>query len=105
MKVTLDEACQIILDKREADEKRHLKKFAEDDELEVMNGPYGAYISYKKKNYRLTKEQKENAAALTYEDCMKIVNSEPVKAKPKATKKNAAAKTTKTTKKTASKKA
>ena len=36
---------------------------------------------------------------------MKIVNSEPVKAKPKATKKNAAAKTTKTTKKTASKKA
>ncbi len=105
LKVTLDEACQIILDKREADEKRHLKKFAEDDELEVMNGPYGAYISYKKKNYRLTKEQKENAAALTYEDCMKIVNSEPVKAKPKATKKNAAAKTTKTTKKTASKKA
>ena len=61
-------------------------------------------ISYKKKNYRLTKEQKENAAALTYEDCMKIVNSEPVKAKTKATKKNAAAKTTKTTKKTASKK-
>ncbi len=70
-----------------------------------MNGPYGAYISYKKKNYRLTKEQKENAAALTYEECMRIVNSEPAKARPKAAKKTAAAKTTKTAKKSAVKKA
>lgn len=76
MEVSLQEAEQIILDKREADAKRHLKQFSEDPELEVMNGPYGAYISYKKKNYRLSKEQKERAASLTYDECMKIVGSE-----------------------------
>ena len=105
LKVTLEEAQQIILDKRETDEKRHLKKFDEDAELEVMNGPYGPYISYKKKNYRLTKEQKENAAALTYEECMNIVNNGASKARPKAAKKTAAKKTAKSAGKSAGKKA
>lgn len=109
MELTLEEAQQIILDKREADKKRHLKQFSEDPELEVLNGPYGAYISYKKKNYRLTKEQKENAASLTYDECMSIINAgEPAKAKTKAkttAKKATAAKTTKATKKTAAAKA
>ena len=100
MKVSLEEAQAIILAKREADAKRHLKKFDEDPELEVMNGPYGAYISYKNKNYRLNKAQKENAAALTYEECMKIVESEP--AKPSA-KSKTAAKKTETSKATAKK--
>ena len=50
-----------------------LKTFAEDKGLVVKNGRYGAYISYKNKNYRLPKGAKpEN---LTYEDCLKIVNS------------------------------
>lgn len=100
MKVTLEEAQQIILEKREADAKRHLKKFEEDPELEVMNGPYGAYIAYRKKNYRLTKEQKENARALTYEECMKIVENEPAAktAAKKATAKKTTAKTAKTAK-------
>jgi DNA topoisomerase-1 len=50
-----------------------LRTFAEDKGLVVKNGRYGAYISYKNKNYRLPKGAKpEN---LTYEDCLKIVNS------------------------------
>ena len=77
MKVTLEEAEQMILDKREAEAKRHMKQYAEDPELEVMNGPYGPYIRYKDKNYRLTKEQKAEAASLTYEQCMQIVNAAP----------------------------
>lgn len=81
LKVTLEEAEAIILAKRDADAKRHMKKFDEDPELEVMNGPYGPYISYKKKNYRLSKAQKENAMALSYDDCMKIVNSESSRSK------------------------
>lgn len=105
MEVSLEEAEQIILNKRDADAKRHLKQFSEDPELEVMNGPYGAYISYKKKNYRLNKEQKENAASLTYDECMKIVNNETPTA-PRGRRAAAAKKTTaKTTAKTAKKKA
>ena len=50
-----------------------LKTFAEDKALLVKNGRYGAYIAYKGKNYRLPKGVKPET--LTYEECMKIVNS------------------------------
>ena len=50
-----------------------LKTFAEDKNLVVKNGRYGAYIAYKGKNYRLPKGAKpEN---LTYDECLKIVNA------------------------------
>ena len=49
-----------------------LKTFAEDKDLQIKSGRYGAYIAYKGKNYRLPKSAKiEN---LDYEQCMKIVN-------------------------------
>ena len=50
-----------------------LKTFVEDKALLVKNGRYGAYIAYKGKNYRLPKGVKPET--LTYEECMKIVNS------------------------------
>ena len=50
-----------------------LKTFAEDKNLVIKNGRYGAYIAFKGKNYRLPKGSKPDA--LSYEDCLKIVNS------------------------------
>ena len=50
-----------------------LKTFAEDKNLVIKNGRYGAYIAYKGKNYRLPKGAKPDT--LTYEECVKIVNS------------------------------
>ncbi len=50
-----------------------LKSFAEDKTLVIKNGRYGAYIAYKGKNYRLPKNSKPET--LSYEDCLKIVNS------------------------------
>jgi DNA topoisomerase-1 len=50
-----------------------LKTFAEDKALVVKNGRYGAYIAYKGKNYRLPRGAKPET--LSYEDCIKIVNS------------------------------
>ena len=52
MKVTLDEAIQLITEKREQEQKRHIKTFEEDPKLEVLNGRYGPYIAYDGKNYR-----------------------------------------------------
>lgn len=46
MKVTLDEAIQLITEKREQEQKRHIKTFEEDPKLEVLNGRYGPYIAY-----------------------------------------------------------
>ncbi len=75
MSFTYDEAVALIEEKKQADEKRHLKHFGEEPGLEVMNGRYGPYIAYKGKNYRLTKAQAAKADQLTLEDCLKIVGA------------------------------
>ena len=48
-----------------------LKSFAEDPDMLVKNGRYGAYIAYKGKNYRIPKGTKPEE--LTLEACLKIV--------------------------------
>ena len=73
MSVTLDEAVTLIQQKRLQEEKKHIKKFEENDKLEVLNGRYGPYIAYDGKNYRLPKNLHSRAAELTYDECMKIV--------------------------------
>ena len=75
MAVTLDEAVALINEKRQQEEKRHLKTFTEDSKLEVIDGRYGPYISYDGKNFRLPKNLHQRAAALTYEECMTIINT------------------------------
>ncbi len=75
MTITLEEAIALIQEKRQQEEKRHLKTFEEDAKLEVINGRYGPYIAYDGKNFRLPKNMHQRAAELTYDECMKIVNS------------------------------
>ena len=43
--------------------------------MEVLNGRWGAYIKYKSKNYKIPKDTV--AKDLTYDDCLKIVESQP----------------------------
>ena len=73
MTITLDESVALIQEKRQQEEKRHLKSFAEDPKLEVLNGRYGPYIAYDGKNYRLPKNLHARAAELSYDEAMKIV--------------------------------
>ena len=49
-----------------------LKTFAEDKEMIIKSGRYGAYIAYKGKNYRLPHGKK--AEEMTFEECQKIVS-------------------------------
>lgn len=79
--ITLDRAIELIKEKREAEEKRHLKVFDEDDKMEILNGKYGPYIAYDGKNYRIPKAKHESAEELTYEECMEIIKAAP---EPKA---------------------
>ncbi len=85
MSITLDTAIGLINDKRKQEEQRHLKTFAEDPKLEVLNGRYGPYIAYDGKNFRIPKELHPTAADLTYEKCMEIVNSTPTTTKRRGT--------------------
>lgn len=43
-------------EKKDAEAQKHIKKFEEEPELEILNGRYGPYISYKGSNYKIPKD-------------------------------------------------
>lgn len=72
--VTLEEAVKLIVAKRDSEAQKVLKTFAEDADMQVLNGRYGVYICYKKQNYKIPKgTDTEN---LTLEQCRAIVADE-----------------------------
>ncbi len=81
MAITLEQAIGLINEKRQSEQKRHIKTFEEDAKMELLNGRYGPYIAYDGKNYRIPKAKQENVEALTYDECMTIVKEAP---EPKA---------------------
>ncbi|MDE6216425.1 type I DNA topoisomerase [Bacteroides sp.] len=101
MSVTLEEAIELLQKKQEAENQRHIKKFEEEPELEILNGRYGPYIAYKGSNYKIPKDIVPED--LNLQACMGIIKlqSEKASSKPKRTAK--AVKSSKTTK-TAAKK-
>lgn len=89
--ITVEESIALIEEKRNKDEQRYLKKFEEDPELEILNGRYGPYITYKGANFRIPKTVTK-PESMTLEECMKIVNEAPEKSaspKKRGTKKKA----------------
>ncbi|MDR0768647.1 MAG: type I DNA topoisomerase [Dysgonamonadaceae bacterium] len=76
-RITLEEAKELIAERAEKEEKKYIKSFPEDDNLQILNGRFGPYISYNKVNYRILKGI--DPAALTYEEAMNIINTSPPK--------------------------
>lgn len=72
-------AIEIIEKKRKQDSEKTISVFAEEPEMQVLNGRWGPYISFEKKNYKIPKNT--DAKSLTLEDCRKIV-AEADKANP-----------------------
>jgi DNA topoisomerase-1 len=66
-----ERAIEIIQEKRTQEENRNIKQFDEEPGLLVLNGRYGPYISFKKKNYRIPKSRKPEE--LTLEECREII--------------------------------
>ena len=79
MTITIERAIELINEKRAQETKKHIKIFLEDTKLEVLNGRYGPYLAYDGKNYRLPKSMHEKAKDLTYEECMKVIDSQTKK--------------------------
>ncbi|MDB4581961.1 type I DNA topoisomerase [Draconibacterium sp.] len=73
--VELDTAIELIKEKRQKDLKSIIKLYDEEPDLQVLNGRWGPYIKYKKKNYKIPKTT--NAEELSFEDCMKLINDAP----------------------------
>ncbi|MDR1860571.1 MAG: type I DNA topoisomerase [Bacteroidales bacterium] len=102
--VNLERAIELIEAKREKDQNSLLKTFEAEPDLRVINGRFGAYINFRKKNYKLPKGT--DIPTLTLDDCKKIIGEAPDVPAKTATKKTATKKTTaKATTKTATKKA
>ncbi len=74
LEVTLEQAAELILAKRNSEASRVLMQWDEEPELQVLNGRFGPYISYKKQNYKIPR--KMNAQELTLEQCREIVADE-----------------------------
>jgi DNA topoisomerase-1 len=77
--IASERAIELIRAKREQESKRYIQTFESEPDLFVMNGRYGPYISYQKKNYRIPK--KTDPAKLTIEECKEIIAKAQAKAK------------------------
>lgn len=75
--ISLDESVELIKSKRIQEEQRFIKSFEEEPEMQILNGRFGAYIAYKKSNYKIPKGTEP--ISLTLEQCMKIVEDTPDK--------------------------
>ena len=73
--VSYDRAVEILAAQKQQQElaAKPLKTFAEDKDLLIKNGRYGAYIAYKGKNYRLPKNAKPQE--VTYDECKRIIST------------------------------
>ncbi len=81
--IGLDRAIELIEEKRERDRKKIIKTFKEEPDLKILNGRWGPYIAYKKDNFRIPKEQKNDPGKLTLKDCKDIINKNKKKGKSK----------------------
>lgn len=71
LSVTLEEAEQMLKDKQEAEAKKVIKTFAENPDLQILNGRYGPYIAYQKKNYKIP--ENVEPADLNLDACFKVI--------------------------------
>ena len=80
---TVDEAkaIELIENKRITEANRIVKLFAEDEDLKVLNGRWGAYIAYGKDNYKIPKGTE--ASSLTYDEVMTIIGADKKSASSK----------------------
>ncbi|MGF1532911.1 MAG: type I DNA topoisomerase [Bernardetiaceae bacterium] len=73
-------AIELILAKREADAKKHIKSFPENPDIQILNGRWGPYIKAGKKNVKIPKDVEPES--LTLEQCLELAEKAPEKKRP-----------------------
>lgn len=77
--VDMERAEVLIEAKKEAEANKYIKVFEEDKDIQVLNGRWGPYIKFGKKNIKIPKDVvPEN---LTLEECKKLAAEAPAKKK------------------------
>ena len=77
MSVTLEDAVELIRLKREAVENKVIKTFEAEPGLQILNGRYGPYIAFEKKNYKIP--ENVDPKDLNLETCFKVIELQKVK--------------------------
>lgn len=77
--ITVDvaRAVEIIKAKQSEEEKRVIKEFAENEDIKVLRGRYGPYISAGKKNVKIPKDK--DPETLTLQECLDLAEKAPEK--------------------------
>lgn len=70
--ITIDQAIELINEKRAEAKKRIVKTFDEDPDVQILNGRYGIYIACGKNNYKIPKTVAD-PASLSLEECREII--------------------------------
>jgi DNA topoisomerase-1 len=71
LSITFEEAVELIQKKRHFEQQRQIKTFAENPEVEILNGRYGPYIAMGGKNYKIPAGT--DPVSLDLEACMEII--------------------------------
>ena len=81
MSVTLEDAIALIQSKREAAENKVIKTFEDEPGLQILNGRYGPYIAFEKKNYKIPENVEPKD--LSKDACFKVIELQKMKGETK----------------------
>ena len=76
--LTFEEAVRMLSEKKEKEAQKIIKQFPENPDMQILNGRYGPYIAYQKKNYKIP--ENVNPADLNLDACFKVIELQAQKA-------------------------
>lgn len=68
--ISLEKAIELVDKKLESDKAKFIKTF-ENDEIQILNGRFGPYIKFGKKNFKIPKDK--DPKELTLDECKEII--------------------------------
>ena len=85
--VDSERAVEIIEEKRENDRQKIIREFQEDEDVKILKGRWGAYLSAGGKNYKLPKSK--DPQEFSFEECVNIIKEGTSTKKTRTTRKQA----------------
>lgn len=79
LKINLERAIELIVNKQQQEANQIIKQFEEQKDLQILNGRYGPYIKFGTRNIKIPKGK--TPEDLTLEECLELANSTPEKKK------------------------
>lgn len=86
--VEINQGIEIIEIKREKDRQKIIKKFPENENIQILKGRWGPYIAAEGKNYKIPKDK--DPEKLTLADCINITKEQATSGKKSRTTKKTA---------------